>query len=220
MAQPKTLPGFDTEEDSQRPEQTITAQVIEWFNRDYGESQKWKDRGREIYLATLGDSAVTRYYLADELRKSLLAETGEPVENARWSTKSDTPVPITVSPPKLDESRAPYVDWIRIADYFLLSSRVSWDALEEENQNRKQAYDKALNGQELRQKVKTAKEYLRDHPKATNKAIIAALKKAGTEVAATQLTLARFELSQGIQDREDKKLDEPRVIPLYAPLYF
>ena len=107
-----------------------------------------------------------------------------------------------------------------VADYFLLYARVTREALEQQNQNRKQAYDRAVDGQGLRQKVKVAKDYIRSNPEAANKAIAAALKKAGTLVAATQLTLARSELSQRIQSREEKKLEDPREIPLYTPLYF
>ena len=196
--------------------------VLDWLTKDYETGEYWKDIGKEIHLASNGDSTLTRYRLADTLRRSMSKLQPGPVKYEKWNSDFTEVVTAEIDAPAISVSNETYVDWIRLADYLLLAAAVAeWPKRDEENQRRKMIYDQCRRGYEARMIVKAVAEYLEKHPTATDKDIKASLNRDGREILQVHISHAK-KIVPHTSGREivEQEPEPPAEIKPYMPLYF
>jgi hypothetical protein len=191
--------------DSMTPEHE---KVLDWITKDYESHTYWKNLGKEMFLVSNGDSVLTRHRVADALRRSISGHPTTPVTVSRWNDDFTAILAIEVDPPAIAVANQLYVDWIQIADYVLLAAAASFERLEEENQRRKEAFDRARNGYEARRLVGLVTEFLEQNPEASEDAVIAASRELNLDVKKAHIALAR-KLATKSDSRQRRREVEP-----------
>jgi len=191
-------------------------QVLHWLCRDFDTTEKWKRAARSVFLKTLGDSVLARYYLADDIRQEVTGAAESPPPSVN-SPEEDGFGLQAVARPKV---ASPYVNWIWVADYFLLAAANAWDELDEENQKRRDAYRRTFDGWEARKKVSAVRTYLEGHPEADDEEVKRELKKSGSEIANIQISLARKTPYDTCPGKAELEPEPPPYLAPYQSLYF
>jgi hypothetical protein len=195
--------------------------VHEWITKDYPTSESWKEIGREIYLASNGNCALARHRLADALRRSISKLQTGPTTYQRWNEDFSAIVTLEIESPGISTSNDAYVDWIRIADYLLLSAASTWPRLEDDNQRRKTMYDLSRRGFDARMIVKAVAEYLKENPQAKDADVRDALTAKGIEVGQIHISQAKkITRHTGGVEIVEQEPELPTQIERYKALYF
>jgi len=191
-------------------------QVLRWLCRDFDTTEKWKRQARSVFLKSMGDSTLARYYLADDIRQEITGTAESPPP----SVSSQEEEGFTLKAADRPKVTPPYVNWIWVADYFLLAAANEWDELDEENQKRRDAYRRTIDGWEARKKVSAVRKYLEGHPKADNEEVKAELKRSGSEIANIQISLARKVPYDTCPGKPELEPELPPFLGPYQSLYF
>lgn len=196
-----------------------TAAVLRWIAQSYESYRRWRERGREVYLACNGDSALARVRIAAELRQAVASPDAGP-EN---DEKSDA-LPLleaasaeaALPPP----SRLPYVDWVLAADYVLLACREPFAALVQENTRRKEEYRRIWESYVRRRWVSAARKLMRSDPKRSTAEILASLKAKHPRITQANILEAQRQERAGVPLRKPVRPTRPRLLRPYSPVYF
>ena len=197
--------------------------VLDWITKDYETWEYYKNAGKELYLVSNGDSALTRYRLADLMRRNMSKLQPGPVKFETWNDDCTEIITVEMSPAEITTSNEAYVDWLRLADYMLLAAAGPWEKLEQENQRRRAMYEASQRGYEARMNVEAVAEYLKENSQATDKDIKAALNRDGPEVLQVHIQQAKkIPPPAGSYDREiiEQAPEVPAEIGYYKTLYF
>ncbi len=197
--------------------------VLDWITKDYDTWEYWKRIGMDLHIACNGDSALTRYRLADLMRRSMSKLPHGPIEFQTYNDDCTGKITITIDPSEITASNEVYGDWLRLADYMLLAAAAPWPKLDEENQRRRAIHEQYQRGYEARMIVEAVAEYSKDHPRASEKEIRTALNRDGREVLQIHIQQAKkIPVPGGNYGREIVEVppQPPAELKPYSNLYF
>lgn len=191
--------------------------VMEWISKDFESYSYWTNLGQEMFLFANGNCEVTRYRVADALRRSVTRQPPGQVQVQRWNDDFSSIVTIDVEPPAVTVANQLHVDWIRIADYVLLAAKDPFDRLDDENQRRKELGDWVTNSFEKRQLARKIKAFIAENPELSDDQVIEAMRKENKDVLKANIVLARKLADSNLDELEPTPLE---AIAGYKSLYF
>lgn len=198
----------------------LTDAVMAWVTRSYDSHESWKQKAREVFMASNGDSVLSRTRVAGIIRRYFVEQKLK-VENVRcWRENYDGVTSVRVEPPKISASDAGYVDWLYVADYLLLPCSAITEEYTEENQRRETEFEQLWSSYELRMAVYDARELIRKHPKMDDERIRDLLKKTRKEASLANVKKARRLEKANLPHIEPIPPERPASLPRYESVYF
>jgi len=196
-----------------------TAAILQWIARSYESYRRWRERGREVYLACNGDSGLARVRIAAEIRQAVASadpqsEDGE--EPRSLPLLEGAPADATLPP----ASRLLYVDWVLVADYVLLACREPFAAMIQENTRRKEEYRRMWESYIRRRWVIAARKLMRSDAGRSVEEILAALKAEHPGITKANVLEAQRQERAEVPLRKPFRPDRPRLLRPYSPVYF
>ncbi len=131
---------------------------------------------------------------------------------------------VTVSPPKISESNAAYIDWFYVADYLLLCCGTTRDEFDDVNTVRRAQFRSLLQSYLLRKYVIDAIALIEAKPKLSDEQVVEELKSAATDEESkpslATIKEAKRWMRAGEKPNEVIRPEPPADLGLYKPLYF
>lgn len=196
-----------------------TAAVLQWIARSYESYRRWRERGREIYLACNGDAGLARVRIAAEVRQAV-ASADPPSQGGEEPCDLPLLDGATADATALPASRLPYVDWVFVADYVLLACREPFAALIQENTRRKEEYRRMWESYVRRRWVIAARKLMRSDAGRNVEEILAALKVEHPRITKANVLEAQRQERAGVPLRKPFRPSRPRLLRPYSPVYF
>lgn len=202
------------------PSDRLSKNILAWLARTYGVLEEWKDKSRELFLATNGDSNLSRIRLAAVVRAYFL-QTPPMAENVnRWTGGFEEVETVHMVPPKVSASNATYVDWLYIADYLLLGCSSPFEQFDAENRRRETEFQSVNDSYKIRLVVYKTREEMRRDSSLADGEVLSKVKKVYSNASLANIKEAR-RLQQAKVTHEMPKEPMPvRLIPRYTALYF
>jgi len=194
--------------------------VLDWITKDFETCEYYKNVGKELYLVSNGDSVITRYRLADLMRRNMSKLQPRPVKYQTWNDDYTEIITVEMTPAEITTANEAYVDWLRLADYLLLAAAGPSEKLDQENQRRRTMYEASQRGYQARKIVESVAKYLKENPEATDKDIKSALNDDGREVLQIHIQQAKKIPSPHGREIIEQPPEAPAEIGSYKTLYF
>ncbi len=196
-----------------------TAAVLQWIARSYESYRRWRERGREIYLACNGEARLARVRIAAEVRQAVAS-----ADPRSEGDEEPCDLPLlegaTADASLPSAARLLYVDWVLVADYVLLACREPFAALIQENTRRKEEYRRMWESFIRRRWVIAARKLMRRDAERTVEEILAALKTRHPRITRANVLEARRQERAGVPLRRPFRPSRPRLLRPYSPVYF
>jgi len=201
-----------------------TEAVCHWLKRSYEISQEWNKVAMEIYLQSQGDSVLARTVMASRVRSHFITDKPQTETIRRWNKGHTEIEDVTITPPKVIESNAAYIDWFYVADYLLLCCGTTRDEFDDVNTVRRAQFRSLLQSYLLRSYVIEAIELMEQDSSLSNDQIVEQLKmKAKNEESQPSLATVK-EAKRWMRAAEMPtnviRPEAPAEVELYQSLYF
>lgn len=199
-----------------------TQAICHWLKRSYEVSQGWSERAVAIYLQAQGDAVHARTVMASEVRNHFMSEKPDTEVVDRWKDGHKEIESVEMTPPKVNESNAAYIDWLYVADYLLLCCGTTRDEFDHANSTRRAMHRKVYQSYVLRSLVVDAISLIEEQPEISDEDAVKKLKSKDEESPASLATLkeARRWVRQGEKPLATIEPESPKDIELYKSVYF
>lgn len=201
-----------------------TSAICHWLKRSYKIEQQWSEKATRIYLESQGDAILARTVLASDVRRHFLVDKPSEETVERWNEGHTEIDKILVTPPKISESNAAYVDWLYVADYLLLCCGSTRDEFDQVNSVRQGQFRSLLQSYFLRQFVIDAIGLIEREAGISDEDIVKRLKSLATDEdiqpSLASVKEARRWLKDGVNPKAVVRPEMPREIAIYQAIYF
>jgi len=198
----------------------LSSAVLGWLTRSYDAHQVWKKRARDVFMASNGDSVLSRTRVAAIVRRYFLEERPASEDVEQWSKGYGGSVQVQVVAPKVSASNASYLDWLFVADYLLLSCAAETEEYQEENQRRETEFQQLLGSYHLRSIIHESRELMAAKPEMDDGEILELLKKGHPKASLANVKEGRRLESQGASRLKPLEPARPDPLPLYKSVHF
>lgn len=203
-----------------RASDRMSETVLEWIGRTFESMEKWKVTARDVFFTSNGDSNVSRNRVASIVRTYFIDTPLSPEDVKRWNADFEKTETVRVSPPKVTQSNATYVDWLYISDYLLLACASLSEELEEENQRRETEYLGVMTSYKIRLVVHEARERMRNDSAWTDEDVLASVQDLHSKASMANIKEARRLEKADVLHDLPKEPVPAAPMPRYTPLYF
>ena len=198
----------------------LSNRVLQWLARSYETLLEWRQLATAAYIAANGDHALARNRVAFDVRAHFLEGDLLPADLEKWRPGFDDLQNFRMDPPKVSPSNAAYVDWIRIADYLLLSAASPIDIIDRANQQRETEYQSAISSYRIRRIVFETAATLRSDPELPDERLLSRIQKDHPDASMANIKEGRRVAKDGHPITAPKEPGAASAIGPYRPLYF
>ncbi|MEL0094236.1 MAG: hypothetical protein VW875_00230 [Planctomycetaceae bacterium] len=198
----------------------LTQTAMQWLTRSHSNLVTWQECSRDVYFSCNGDNDLARQRVAALLRSHFLEEELVPEDVSRWTKDLEGQEIVRVEPPKLGLSNVGYVNWLYLADYFLLASGAESEKLSAENQVRSNDYQMLMSSFALQTHVYQIRLLLDANSDISDQEVIDSLQPQYEKISLANVKEARR------QQKANTDLVEPLEPPVvqelqrYKPKFF